>query len=95
MRAVDQDYSVAVHLLSRNPPANPNDILAQADRHHPVYGWYPTSRWQAGEIVRDHYVISAPTDAEPVGVRVAMYQVDSQGQFVNTPWLLLPMPREQ
>ena len=91
---IDTDYSVAVHLLANNPPQGPQGILAQADRHHPVEGWYPTSRWQAGEIIRDDYVISIPANTRPVGVRVGMYRVDAQGRFLNTEWLFLPMPSE-
>jgi hypothetical protein len=91
-RQLDEDYSVAVHLLARDPPRGPEDILAQADRRHPVGGWYPTSRWQAGEVVRDHYVIPVPAGSQPVAVRVGMYRVDPQGQFHNTDWLVLPVP---
>lgn len=91
-RALDGDYSVAVHLLAHDPPRGPDDILAQADRQHPVGGWYPTSRWQAGEIVRDDYVIPVSAGTQPVAVRVSMYQVDPQGQFHNTEWLVLPVP---
>ncbi|GAG53091.1 unnamed protein product, partial [marine sediment metagenome] len=53
---------------------------------------YPTSRWRAGEIVRDDYLVHIPPGAQPVAVRVGMYRVDSQGQFVNTEWLALPVP---
>jgi hypothetical protein len=88
----DKDYNVAVHLLAHDPPQGPGDILAQADRQHPVGGWYPTSRWQAEEIVRDDYVIPVSAGTQPVAVRVGMYQVDPQGQFVNTEWLVLLVP---
>lgn len=85
------DYSVAVHLLANDPPQGPADILAQADRQHPVDGWYPTSRWQAGEVIRDVYVLTVPPGSKPQAVRVAMYQVGSDGQFHNSPWLTLPI----
>jgi hypothetical protein len=89
-----QDYSVAVHLLERNPPHDAGDILAQADAQHPVYGWYPTSRWREGEIGRDDYVLSIPDGSQPVGVRVGMYRVGSDGRFLNTEWLFLPIDHE-
>ncbi len=90
--AIEQDYSVGVHLVAHDPPRSPSDILQQADSRHPVYGWYPTTRWRAGEIVRDDYLVHIPPGAQPVAVRVGMYLVDSQGQFVNTEWLALPVP---
>ncbi len=92
-RAPESDYSVAVHLLAQDPPVGPEDILAQADRQHPVYGWYPTSQWQAGEIVRDDYVLQIPPGSTPVAVRVGMYQVDADGTFHNSEWLTLPWPQ--
>ncbi len=86
-----RNYSVAVHLLRREPPRDAGDVVAQADAQHPVGGWYPTSCWRAGEIVRDDYVLSIPEDSEPVGVRVGMYRMDDEGQFLNTEWLFLPL----
>jgi len=94
-RAVDEDYAVAVHLLAHDPPRGPADILQQADSRHPVGGWYPTSRWGAGEIVRDDYVMPVPPGAEPVALRLGMYLVDPQGQFVNSEWLTLPVPDQR
>ena len=85
------DYSVAVHLVDQDPPLGPEDVLSQADRSHPVYGWYPTSRWQAGELVRDHYRVEVPGDVQPRAVRVSLYRLDAAGNFVNSPWLSLPV----
>ena len=85
------DYSVAVHLVSHDPPWGPQDILAQADRAHPVDGWYPTSRWSKGEIVRDHYLIRTPDGGQPVAVRLTMYRQAADGQFINSAWLSLPL----
>jgi hypothetical protein len=85
-----RDYSVAVHLLAAPEPDGPEDIIAQADQSHPVSGWYPTSRWEPGEVVRDDYVLSVPEGAAPVGVRVGMYYQDDEGGFVNSPWLFVP-----
>ena len=68
------------------------DILAQADRANPVDGWYPTSRWRPGEIVRDSYLLPVPEGSAPVAIRIAMYRTDPEAGFVNTPWLSLPVP---
>ncbi|MGB3716245.1 MAG: DUF2723 domain-containing protein [Candidatus Promineifilaceae bacterium] len=87
-----EDYSVAVHLVAADPPASPQDILAQADQAHPVEGWYPVSSWQNGEIIRDIYTLNVPIDADPVAVRLSMYQVGDDGQFYNTEWLSLDIP---
>jgi hypothetical protein len=92
MQAIPDDYSVAVHLVAHDPPQGSADILTQADSVHPVDGWYPTSRWSEGEIVRDHYAIPVPAGSEPVAVRVALYRTDPHAGFVNSPWLSLPVP---
>ncbi|MCP3961168.1 MAG: hypothetical protein GY719_25255, partial [bacterium] len=86
------DYSVAVHLLAWDPPRGADDVLLQADQVHPVYGWYPTSRWSVGEVVREHYLIRVPDGAAPQAVRIALYHTDASGNFVNSPWLSLPFP---
>jgi hypothetical protein len=90
LRPIETDYSVAVHLLRADPPAGPADLLDQDDRAHPVDGWYPTSRWRAGEMVRDHYRLRVPAEAAPVAVRVGMYRQTADG-FENSPWLSLPL----
>jgi hypothetical protein len=86
------DYSVAVHLVAHDPPAGPGDILAQEDRTHPVDGWYPVSRWTVGQTVRDHYVLKVPAGSLPQAVRLGMYTLSSTGEFLNSPWLSLPLP---
>lgn len=92
---VEEDYSVAVHLLAHDPPRGGEDVLAQADSRHPLEGWYPTSRWRAGEIVRELTRIRVPAGSAPVGVRVALYLVDPQGGFLDSPWLFLPLPARE
>lgn len=86
------DYSTAVHLVAHDPPAGPADVLAQADRDHPVDGWYPTSRWRPGEMVRDAYLLPVPAGSSPAAIRIAMYRTDPEAGFVNSPWLSLPLP---
>ena len=83
------DYAVAAHLLAQHPPQSPGDILAQADTRHPVYGWYPSSQWQAGEIVRDDLILAIPAGANPAAVRLGMYRQTEDGSFENSPWFVI------
>ena len=85
------DYRVAVHLVRRDPPQDPADLVAQADVVHPIDGWYPTSRWQPGEVVRDSYLIPRPM-IQSATVRVALYRQTEAGDFENSEWLSLPLP---
>ncbi|MGD2050292.1 MAG: DUF2723 domain-containing protein [Chloroflexota bacterium] len=86
------DYSVAVHLVSKDPPQGQEDIISQADSQHPVGGWYPTSRWEAGEIIRDIYVIEVPEGSDPQALRLSMYHIAEDGNYVNSEWITLPLP---
>ena len=91
-RPIGADYSTAVHLVAHAPPTGPADVLTQADRNNPVDGWYPTSHWRPGEIVRDAYLLTVPAGSSPAAIRIAMYRTDPTAGFVNTPWLSLPIP---
>jgi len=92
VRQVEEDYSVAVHLVALDPPQSGEDILFQADAANPVDGWYSTSRWRKGEIVSDCYSIIIPEGSTPAAVRVALYRTDPEAGFINSPWLSLPLP---
>jgi hypothetical protein len=87
-----EDYSVAVHVVENMNPQSQDDILAQSDASHPVGGWYPTSRWAAGEIIRDSYLLELPANANPLAVRLAMYQIGEGGEFENTEWITISLP---
>lgn len=78
-----KDYSVFVHVSDKDAITGPDDLIAQADRAAPVYGWYPTSRWTAGEIVRDEYVIDVPDGKDARHVAVGLYTQDASGAFQN------------
>lgn len=86
------NYSVAVHLVTQDPPAVPEQVIAQADSAHPIDGWYPTSRWAKGEVVRDVYSLTFPPGSKPVAARISMYQVLADGHFQNSNWLSIPVP---
>ncbi len=72
----DADLSVFVHLIDSY-----DAVAVQDDRSAPVYGWYPTSRWSAGEVVRDDY--SLPLISATKAVSFGMYEQPTPGQFVN------------
>lgn len=80
---IDKDYSVMVHLVDRKD----NDrVIAQADSVHPVYGFYPTSRWQKGEIVRDDYAVSIVRDVplDQADLLIGWYRSEpASSGFVN------------
>jgi len=89
---VGRDYSVFVHASDRDVVDGPDAIVAQADSSAPVYGWYPTSRWSPGEIVRDDHVIRAPADRVPKIVSVGMYYQDESGAFHNLGNQVISLP---
>jgi hypothetical protein len=56
---VSQSYTVFVQLIA------PDGTLAAQNDSQPVYGYYPTSQWQPGEIVPDRIAIPLPKDLPP------------------------------
>jgi Protein O-mannosyl-transferase TMEM260-like len=86
-----QNYSVLVHLSDKDQIAGPGDIMAQADSQNPVYGWYPTTRWSPGEIVREDYGLAVPPGKTPRLVAVGMYTRDNAGAFHNLGIVSLPV----
>lgn len=79
-----QDLSVFVHLLDAG-----GAVIAQADQAAPVYGWYPLTRWQPGEIVRDLYPL--PYMANATAIRYGLYHQLTDGTFANTLQALAPL----
>ena len=69
----DDNYTVFVHVVGED-----GQIWGQRDSQ-PVTGFYPTSRWIEGELVRDQYDVPIRKKAPP-GVYyliVGMYQADN------------------
>ncbi len=68
---IDQDYTVFVHLIDTAQ----SNIYAQVDTM-PRASVYPTSAWDAGELVRDSYVLRLPADLAPGEylVRLGLYE---------------------
>lgn len=61
-KPIDANYTVFVHALDAS-----GKIITQADRQ-PQAGNYPTSIWDAGEQVRDEYMLELPAAAQRIVV---------------------------
>jgi hypothetical protein len=85
------NYSVFVHLSDKEQITTPEDMIAQADSQNPVYGWYPTTKWNAGEIVREDYQLTAPPGKTPKLISVGMYTRDAAGGFHNLGVVNIPL----
>ena len=90
---VERDYSVFVHASDRDAIDSPDAIIAQADSAAPVYGWYPTSRWSVGEIVRDDYEIQIPSGKSAKIIAVGLYYRDESGAFHNLGQQIIRLPQ--
>ena len=68
----ETDYTIFVHLMDSG-----GKIIAQKDAP-PRDGNYPTSAWDAGEIVKDEYDLAIPADAPmPSSIEIGMYSQPS------------------
>ena len=56
-RDIDQDFVVFNHLVGED-----GSVYTQKDST-PVDGYYPTTQWSAGEVIRDRYDLVIPVDA--------------------------------
>jgi hypothetical protein len=45
----------------------------------PVVDWFPTSRWQAGAVLKGHHTLPLPTDAPPGDYRIRLTVYDAAG----------------
>ncbi len=63
---MDEDYTVFVHLVDEE-----GRIWGQKDSQ-PVSGFYPTTNWKQGEIVRDQYDIAIPAETPSGWYRLAL-----------------------
>jgi len=78
LEEMDQDYTVFTHLVDEK-----QNIWGQKD-NPPVDGFYPTSRWNVGEIVRDQYDILISPEAPPgeYQIEVGMYLAETGERLV-------------
>jgi hypothetical protein len=76
---IAEDYTVFVHLVDAN-----GNIIAQRDSQ-PQRGAYPTSFWDAGEIVMDEYALVVPRDASPSDyqIRVGVYRANDVARLAT------------
>jgi hypothetical protein len=88
-----RDYTVFVHLLDTD-----GKLRAQLDVQ-PRGGTYPTSLWDAGEILRDDYSLNLPADLAPglYRLEIGLYEypsltrltaMDANGQALGDRWIL-------
>ena len=89
------DYSVFVKLSDQKAITHPGDIIAQQDSAAPVYGWYPTSQWQVGEVVREDYHLQPPPNKQPRSITVGMYMRLGDGTFKDLGPALIPIEKDQ
>jgi hypothetical protein len=73
LESIDQDYTVFTHLVDED-----NRIWGQKD-NQPADGFYPTTGWEPGEIVRDQYDLVISPDASPgyYWLEVGMYSAET------------------
>jgi hypothetical protein len=74
-----RDYAVSVRPTDGGEPLYVEGRLVQEDHAQPVWGFYPMSRWVAGEVVRDDYLVAVPSGLLYDGVRVVVYQATEDG----------------
>jgi len=74
------DMTVSVRPLQAGGYLWLEGTLAAQD-HPPAWNAYPFSRWRAGEVVRDDYVIRLPAGAQVDGLEVLLYQPGSAGEL--------------
>jgi hypothetical protein len=89
------DYAVFVKLSDKDTITSPGDIIAQQDSAAPVYGWYPTSQWQAGEVVREDYHLQLPANKQARSLTTGTYTRSSDGTFQNLGQVVIPVERDR
>jgi hypothetical protein len=75
---VPVDYTLSVRPLAQGQLiTGENGPLIQD--HQPVWGLYPTTRWQPGELVRDVYALTLPPGTQPDAVQIVVYRGTDSG----------------
>ncbi len=73
-----EDYTISVRPLAGGQLITVDGEAVIQD-HQPVWGVYPTRRWEPGEIVRDAYALSLPSEVTPEAVQVIVYKTTETG----------------
>ena len=77
MKKSDENYTAFVHLLDAS-----GQVVAQKDAE-PLDGKYPTSIWDTGEIIKEEYDLTIPSDARaPFSIEIGMYEQLSQKRLL-------------
>jgi hypothetical protein len=75
---VPVDYTISVRpLVQGQLITGENGPLIQD--HQPVWGLYPTTRWQPGELVRDVVALALPPGTRPDAVQIVVYRATGTG----------------
>jgi 4-amino-4-deoxy-L-arabinose transferase-like glycosyltransferase len=87
LEEMEQSYTVFTHLIDEK-----QNIWGQKD-NPPVDGFYPTTKWKVGEIVRDQYdlVISSDAPSGEYRLNVGMYLAET-GERLNVLKDGVPLP---
>jgi hypothetical protein len=90
LQGIEKDYTVFTHLVDGE-----GNIWGQKD-NPPVDGFYPTTQWEKGEIVRDQYNLVISPDA-PLGeywIEVGMYLAET-GERLKVRGEKSPLPENR
>jgi hypothetical protein len=69
-----EDYTISVRPLVSGEIVKDGQEAVIQD-HQPVWGFYPTGRWQPGVVVRDVYALTLPPDSGlPEAVQIVVYK---------------------
>jgi len=87
---MEVDYAVSVRPAKGRELLRPAGRLIQEDNRHPVWGNYPTSRWEKGEVVRDDYVLPLPGGLSFDALMILVYyDADGSLRELDTAWISL------
>ena len=77
---VDINYTIFVHFIDEK-----NKIRFQQD-HRPAYGIYPTSAWNAGNIIKEEYDVMLPTDVAEgtYRIKIGLYNKETNKRIYLT-----------
>jgi hypothetical protein len=75
---IPHNYTISVRPMRQGKLIQTESQPVMQD-HPPVWGFYPTNRWQPGEIVQDVYALSLPDAVTPDAFQVVVYRATDSG----------------